>query len=690
MSVYTVQAGDTLESIAKLFLVSVTDLQKWNNGKFPSLYSTTLPLNPGWVINVSPPSRTTYNVTDFGAIGHDITRNDGSVIAGSTSFVSKDGTFKSGDVGTNITVDYAATNTTLSDMLIQGASYSLLTVNPLTTEIASGANVVVQFGSYTQTFVAAAAAPVGAIYITVNAQTANYSYPIGSYVDPANLTTTITSVSSPTLITLGADATITAFGLSYTYTPDDTAAIQAAINTAATGGDVFIPYTNDGYRVGAISLLEGVRIIFSEGARFIAPSSLTTSWLKTTGTNSDGVAIVNGTFDATAVTSTTVVAVLDFSGASSCPNVRIIDNKIINAPSHGIYLSEVTKTERKKWVERNSVEGHGITTAGYGIYCDYIGSVEVNANYVFSSNSYDAIELGHSGNANLGINAHLRATNNTVVNGQIQFPFSDHAEIIGNTVVNNTIQNDTNTANYVTIANNVILNSTPASGYAGIRVVGDYPTIVGNQVQVTTGSGIQLEGSLNGIVTGNQVVSTATTATGVGIYLQGGTSGTNNNTVVSSNNVRGGFQSGVVTDQPGNSIIGNEINLDSGEYGIAMTSSAVTGFLANNQTIYNNVISGATTAILLGDNNLDGCFIKNNQGYNPTGPQTAPSMPASGTSLTNPFFFDAAVYISGGTVTAIAVGGTATGLTSGSVIVPAGETITLTYSAAPTWVWIGN
>jgi len=483
---------------------------------------------------------------------------------------------------------------------------------------------------------------------------------------------------------------VKAFGAKGDGVTDDTEAIQAAINAAGGGGDVFVPYTSSGYLCGSLTLPAGVQIVFSEGAKLIAPSSLSTSWIQTTGSTSDGCSVVNGTFDATNVTSTTVYAVIDFSGADSCPNVRISDNKIINAPGHGIYLSELTKTERKKWVERNSVEGHGITTGGYGIYCDYVGSVEVNANYVFSSNAYDAIELGHSGNANLGINAHLRATNNTAVNGQIQFPFSDHVEIIGNTVVNNSIQNDTNTANYVTIANNVVLNSTPANGYAGIRVTGDYPNIAGNQVQVNTEQGIQLVGSLNGIITGNQVVSTATTANGAGIYLQNGATGTNNNTVVSSNNVRGGFQSGIKTDQPGNSIIDNEINLSSGEYGINITPSFNSGILADNQTVYNNVISGSTTAVRLGDNNLNGCFIKNNQGYNPAGPQTAPSMPASGTALTNPFFFDAAVYISGGTVTAIAVGGTSTGLTSGSVIVPAGETITLTYSAAPTWVWIGN
>lgn len=65
----------------------------------------------------------------------------------------------------------------------------------------------------------------------------------------------------------------------------------------------------------------------------------------------------------------------------------------------------------------------------------------------------------------------------------------------------------------------------------------------------------------------------------------------------------------------------------------------------------------------------------------------SPSMPSSTTVLQNPFWRDAAVNISGGTVSAIAVAGTTTGLTSGTVIVPSGNTITLTYSAAPSWVW---
>ena len=79
-----------------------------------------------------------------------------------------------------------------------------------------------------------------------------------------------------------------------------------------------------------------------------------------------------------------------------------------------------------------------------------------------------------------------------------------------------------------------------------------------------------------------------------------------------------------------------------------------------------------------------------NRGYNPTGAQTPPAVPASTTPLTNPFGFDCIVHIAGGTVSAIAIGGTSTGLTGGTVRVGAGQTITLTYTVAPTWTWFGE
>lgn len=68
--------------------------------------------------------------------------------------------------------------------------------------------------------------------------------------------------------------------------------------------------------------------------------------------------------------------------------------------------------------------------------------------------------------------------------------------------------------------------------------------------------------------------------------------------------------------------------------------------------------------------------------YNPLG-NISISVPASGTAFaTKPT--DLTYYVTGGTVTVIAVAGTSTGLTSGTFRVPATQTFTITYSVAPT------
>jgi len=71
------------------------------------------------------------------------------------------------------------------------------------------------------------------------------------------------------------------------------------------------------------------------------------------------------------------------------------------------------------------------------------------------------------------------------------------------------------------------------------------------------------------------------------------------------------------------------------------------------------------------------------------GATSAPSVPASTTTLQNPFWRDAAITITGGTVTDITVDGT-TQLTAtpGTVYLPSGRSITMTYSVAPSWSWI--
>lgn len=68
----------------------------------------------------------------------------------------------------------------------------------------------------------------------------------------------------------------------------------------------------------------------------------------------------------------------------------------------------------------------------------------------------------------------------------------------------------------------------------------------------------------------------------------------------------------------------------------------------------------------------------------------APGVPASTTPLTNPFPFPVAVFITAGTVTVVAINATTVfTATPCTLILLSGDTVTLTYSVIPTWVWRG-
>lgn len=69
----------------------------------------------------------------------------------------------------------------------------------------------------------------------------------------------------------------------------------------------------------------------------------------------------------------------------------------------------------------------------------------------------------------------------------------------------------------------------------------------------------------------------------------------------------------------------------------------------------------------------------------------SPAVPSSGTSttnlVTNTTGTVVAVTVTGGTLTFVYVNGTQAGTTAGLYFVPAGGTISITYSVAPTWAW---
>lgn len=75
-----------------------------------------------------------------------------------------------------------AAQTQLTTALVSGTAYTSLAVEPLDQAVASGDSILLTSGADTQTYVASAAAAVGATSITVTSLAANFSYPIGTLV----------------------------------------------------------------------------------------------------------------------------------------------------------------------------------------------------------------------------------------------------------------------------------------------------------------------------------------------------------------------------------------------------------------------------------------------------------------------------------------------------------------------------
>ena len=147
-------------------------------------------------------------------------------------------------------------------------------------------------------------------------------------------------------------------------------------------------------------------------------------------------------------------------------------------------------------------------------------------------------------------------------------------------------------------------------------------------------------------------------------------------------NGRGGFGAGIGVEDSAQDITINAGNCTANPYGIIITAGVVRcNILGGNAT--GNTVS----AVYLPENAQS---IRNLLGFNPYS-VTTPAIPVSNVAVTNATSVDCNVYIAGGTVTQIKVNGVYV-LTSppATIFLPAGSTITLVYSVAPTWVWVGN
>lgn len=237
---------------------------------------------------------------------------------------------------------------------------------------------------------------------------------------------------------------------------------------------------------------------------------------------------------------------------------------------------------------------------------------------------------------------------------------------------------------------------------AGILFGGQASGILGHGVWLSYSGGPVTSTPVHGIVCSSTLVGSmllfglsVQSFTGHGVWIEGGTGysfiGGNigaggaaaNNTYdcihvatgVHNVNINGMVFDGFPFDGLGDER--SAVYLESGTIGMSVTNN----YFATGYQTAAVINAGATAPVI----------IKNNLNYNPVGFLSAqPTVPASTTAYTNATGTDCSVFITGGTVTVISVGGTATGATSGMFVVPANSTITLTYSVAPTWKWFGN
>lgn len=267
-----------------------------------------------------------------------------------------------------------------------------------------------------------------------------------------------------------------------------------------------------------------------------------------------------------------------------------------------------------------------IRPAQYGIWCD-TATARVNiSNCIFENISTNAIIVG-------GV---------STITGCI---FKGHGSYSG--TQSGAIYTDSNTIT-CTITGNVFLQD----GGFGLGVENNYGhnTISGNFITSQTAGGVTLEGTGAACVTGNAI-----TGCFDGVDVKANTS----NFTVSGNQIYANTHA--------------QINIEPGS--------------SNNYVITGNMLNGALPITNSGAGTLK--TITGNTGYNPAA-ATGVTVGPSPFTFTNTLGFPITVLVLNGSVSQVTVGGYTTGGGSNSQFtVPHGKAITVTYSVAPSMLYMG-
>lgn len=403
---------------------------------------------------------------------------------------------------------------------------------------------------------------------------------------------------------------------------------------------------------------------------------------------------------------------ISLNGDTFCLRVLVQQCRSMNNGNAGITCLSLV---RHCIFANNHAEGnatHGIGILGVAEFVVISGNTADN-----NGPSSDNFTGYNSGNHDILI---IGNTSRGAQNHGIHFG-GDRISYVGNLVYSTGVGNgirhenhDGTVDNDVTIAGNTVVGQTTLSGIYAVKVKG--LAVTGNTASANVGSGIWVQNVDNGVISGNTcrgntqhgILATATTLSSVSGnnacengLIGIGLTGCSDMTVV-GNVCNGNASDGCRSYSSGNRHLysGNICRGNTGR-GIrieAVTTSKVIGNLLNANTSHGFWANTGAASIELVDNDVSGntagtidyvtglsqfTRIERNRGYNPVGVSsiTVGASPYTYTAGPSPEI----VFITGGTVSSIVVGGvtlaTATGM---SVPLSPGQPVVVTYSGLPT------
>lgn len=444
---------------------------------------------------------------------------------------------------------------------------------------------------------------------------------------------------------------------------DDRASIREAIDAAvaAGGGTVFLPAGT--YLVSGVITLRSKITLSGVGFNSIIKakdnySSAGTSPIIWAADEQSDMCVENLTIDGNGANQSGTANIL---GVGAYRATRYTLRNCLIKETYG--MSTLFSNSKFVLVDGNRIEKTYNMRIGITLTSDmaeYFNSYSVISNNIITGVMADGITVTGAVNGHI---AHVDVVGNNIYNCGYMGNNVDGAAVYMNYTAN------------CTIDGNVI----DEIGGNGIDVyIGRNIVVSDNVVSDVDRAGIMFDSVTYSQVTGNNITNcvqkgAANAFNSSHRFLSGIYAGDNCNHLIYSGNVS--------TDNQ---------TVKTQAYGFLSKGPSNSYFVIQGNDFSNN----GTSAIQL-DSPVSNCQTFKNTGYNPVGNVTAPTLPASGATLINPFPFTSRIYITGTGVTGININGVNVGVTGTAVangtlvILEPGETIRIVYTTAPNWVWFG-